>query len=231
MEKSALTISFAHAVVDITIFRPFSTIDTPLPYGCSPLGSFQVGYSDVWSEQIPIGCSRAQLKAPIGSLPNVNRNGLLFNSQESFLMLDTVVFVYEVELDHNANWSLDTLDLSLLSNGVDFAYGSMKSLQTSSWPVNVTRSSLTVLSLGHGESVSQSMNATQRHWFHTWGRCIPRTAVVFFRSPFTSFPCVNFLLFTTVAIILPLWKIPPFPSVTFSSSPPLRMAALSIIQR
>ncbi len=62
--------------------------------------------------------------------------------------------------NHNANWLLDTLDLSLLSNGVDFAYGTMKSLQTSSWPVDVTRSSRTVLSLGHGESVSLSMNAT-----------------------------------------------------------------------
>jgi hypothetical protein len=121
MEKSVLTTSFADAVVDITIFLPLSTIDIPLPYGCSPLGSFQVGYSDVWSERIPIGCSRAQLKASIGSLPNVNSNGLRVSSQKSFLMLDTVVFVYEVELDHNANWLLDTLDLSLLSNGVDFA--------------------------------------------------------------------------------------------------------------
>ena len=64
--------------------------------------------------------------------------------------------MYEVEVDHNANWLLDTLDLSLLSNGVDFAYGPMKSLQTSSWPVDVTRSSRTVLSLGHGDSVSLS---------------------------------------------------------------------------
>jgi hypothetical protein len=47
MEKSILTTSFAYHVVDITIFRPLFTIDTPLPYGCSPLGSFQVGYSDV----------------------------------------------------------------------------------------------------------------------------------------------------------------------------------------
>jgi hypothetical protein len=75
-------------------------------------------------------------------------------------MLDTVVFVYEVEFDHNANRSLHTLDLSLLSNGVDFAYGSMKSLQTSSWVVDVTRSSLTVLSLGRCDSVLLSMNAT-----------------------------------------------------------------------
>ena len=82
-EKSVLTTSF---IVDITIFRPLSTIDTPSPYGCSPLGSFQVGYSDVWSERIPVGCSRAQLKASIGSLPNVNSNGLRVNSQESFLM-------------------------------------------------------------------------------------------------------------------------------------------------
>ncbi len=89
-----LTTSVAYAVVDITIFRPLSTIDTPLPYGCSSLGSFQVGYSDVWSERISIGCSRAQLKASIGSLPNVNSNGLRVNSQESFLMFDTVVFVY-----------------------------------------------------------------------------------------------------------------------------------------
>ncbi len=155
-----MTTSFASDVVYITIFRPLSTIDTPLPYGCSPLGSFQVGYSDVWSERIPIGCSLAQLKASIESLPNVNSNGLRVHSQESFLMLDTVVFVYEVELDHNANWSLDTLDLSLLSNEVDFAYGPMKSLQPSSWPVDVTRSSLMVLSLGHGDSVSLSMNAT-----------------------------------------------------------------------
>jgi hypothetical protein len=44
-----------------------------------------------------------------------------------FLMLDTVVFVYEVEFYHNAHWLLDTLDLSLLSNGVDFAHGPMKS--------------------------------------------------------------------------------------------------------
>jgi hypothetical protein len=36
----------------------------------------------------------------------------------------------------------------------------MKSLQTSSWSVDVTRSSATVLSLGHGDSVSLSMNAT-----------------------------------------------------------------------
>ena len=49
MEKSVLTTPFATDVVDITIFRPLSTIDTPLSYGCSPLGSFQVGYSDVWS--------------------------------------------------------------------------------------------------------------------------------------------------------------------------------------
>ena len=83
-----MTTSFANAVVDVTIFRPLSTIDTPLPYGCSPLGSFRVGYSDVWSERIPIGCSRAQLKASIGSLPNVNSNGLRVNSQESFLMFD-----------------------------------------------------------------------------------------------------------------------------------------------
>jgi hypothetical protein len=75
-------------------------------------------------------------------------------------VLDTVVFVYEVEFDHNANWLLDKLDLSLLSNGVDFACGPMKSLQTSSWPVDVTRSSRTVLSRGHGNSVSLSMNAT-----------------------------------------------------------------------
>ncbi len=75
-------------------------------------------------------------------------------------MLDTVVFVYEVELGHDANWLLDTLDRSLLSNGVDFACGPMKSLQTSSWPVGVTRSSQTVLSLGHGETVALSMNAT-----------------------------------------------------------------------
>ncbi len=80
--------------MDITIFGQLSTIDTPLPCGCSPLGSFQVGYSDVWPERIPIGCSRAQLKASIGSQPNVNSNGLRVNSQESFLMLDTVVFVY-----------------------------------------------------------------------------------------------------------------------------------------
>ena len=105
----------------LTIFRPLSTIDTPLPYGCSPLSSFRVGYSDVQSERIPIGYSRAQLKASIGSLPNVNRNGLHVNSQESFLVLDTIVFVYAVEFDHNANWLLDTIDLSLLSNGVDFA--------------------------------------------------------------------------------------------------------------
>jgi hypothetical protein len=160
MEKSILTTLFANAVVDITIFRPLSAIDTPLPYGCSPLGSFQVGYSDVWPERIPMGCSRAQLKASIGSLPNVNSIGLRVNSQESFLMVDTVVFVYEVEFDRNANWLPDTLDLSLLSNGVDFAYGPMKSLQTSSGPVDVTRSSLTVLSLGHGDSVPLSMNAT-----------------------------------------------------------------------
>jgi hypothetical protein len=68
--------------------------------------------------------------------------------------------VYEVEFDHNASWLLDTLDLSLVSNGVDFAYGPMKSLQICSWPVDVTRSSLTVLSLGHGDSVALSMNAT-----------------------------------------------------------------------
>jgi hypothetical protein len=36
----------------------------------------------------------------------------------------------------------------------------MKSLQTSSWPVDVTRSSRTVLSLGYGDSVALSMNAT-----------------------------------------------------------------------
>jgi hypothetical protein len=81
----------------------------------------------VIAERIPIGCSRAQLKASIGSLPNVNSNGLRVNSQGSFLMLDTVVFEYEVKFDHNANWLLDTLDLSLLSNGVDFACCSMKS--------------------------------------------------------------------------------------------------------
>ena len=155
-----MTTSFANDVVDITTFRPLSTSDSPLPYGCSPLGSFNVGYSDIWSERIPIGCSRAQLKASIGSLPNINSYGPRVNSQEPFLMLDTVVFVYEVEFDHNANWSLDTLDLWLLSNGVDFAYGPMKSLQTSSWPVDVTRSSLTVLSLGPGDSVALSMNAT-----------------------------------------------------------------------
>ncbi len=56
--------------------------------------------------------------------------------------------------NHNANWLLETLDLSLLSNGVDFAHGPMKSLQTSSWPVDVTRSSATVLSLGHSLSMS-----------------------------------------------------------------------------
>ncbi len=223
-----MTTSFAHAVVDITIFRPLSTIDNPLPYGCSPLGSFQVVYSVVWPERIPIGCSRAQLKASIGSLPNVNRNGLRANSQESFLMLDTVVFVYEVEFYHNANWSLDTLDLSLLSNGVDFANGPMKSLETSSWPVDVTRSSRTVLSLGHGDTVSLSMNATSLVSY--MGTLYFTNSCSIFQSPLTSFPCLNFLLFTTVAIILPLWKIPPFPSVTISSSPPLRMAAMSIIQ-
>ncbi len=68
--------------------------------------------------------------------------------------------MYEAEFDHNANWLPDTLDLSLLRNGVDFLCGPMKSLRTSSWPVDVTRSSRTVLSLGHGDSVSLSMNAT-----------------------------------------------------------------------
>ena len=52
----------------------------------------------VRAERIPIGCSRAQLKASIGSLPNVNSNGLSVHLQESFLMLIAAVFVYEVEL-------------------------------------------------------------------------------------------------------------------------------------
>jgi hypothetical protein len=57
------------------------------------------------------------------------------------LMLDTVVFVYEVELDHNANWSLDTLDLSLLSNVSTRATGLQRNpaaeRMTSEWMVPV----------------------------------------------------------------------------------------------
>ena len=46
--------------------------------------------------------AREGVKESIRSLPNVNSNGLRVNSQESFLMLDTVVFDEEDVLDFKA---------------------------------------------------------------------------------------------------------------------------------